>query len=407
MTSFRFLKRSRWKNYVTPKLIKKAPIHQWLVFPHSFSAELVEELVKLWGLNSDDSILDPFAGAGTTLVTAKKKNINATGFDLSPFAVFVAKAKTANYDLSSLKNTWIQIKENFRIIPHQKLKKTYPELITKALTDRILLTFEGLDETIFQYSKNKTEQIFFRLALFKIMPEFSQAKASGGWLKWVDNDINVDDFFPTYCNQINLMLRDIESFENYSPRIEISLCDARYLPIPDKKYTAVITSPPYPNRHDYTRIFGVELMYGFLDWEETRELRYQSIHSHPEAKPSRPEFNKYIPPRKLELAINKIRKKKVPNRLVSMLEGYFIDLYCCFRELKKVCASDANIAVVLGNAQYYGIPLMVDEIAADIGEQVGLNCTNIIAIRMRGNSAQQMKIFGRNPSRESVILFKA
>jgi len=56
---------------------------------------------------------------------------------------------------------------------------------------------------------------------------------------------------------------------------------------------------------------------------------------------------------------------------------------------------------VVGNAQYYGVPILVDELTAEIGEQVGLKCQTLVSARHRGNSAQQMGTFGRNPSRES------
>jgi hypothetical protein len=35
-----------------------------------------------------------------------------------------------------------------------------------------------------------------------------------------------------------------------------------------------------------------------------------------------------------------------------------------------------------------------------------LRCERIVAARYRGNSAQQMKTFGRHPARESVVYFQ-
>ena len=397
----------QWKAYVTPKLLRQAPVHRWLVFPHSFAGELVKELVDMWGLNEQDTILDPFVGAGTTLLAAKEAGISATGYDISPFSVFTANVKIASYDLISLKKNWQKIKANVNPTRKKRQSRSYPDLVKKALSPKILNAFENLDETISLYSSNQAEQSFFRLALFKIMPEFSRAKASGGWLKWVINQNTCEEFLSKYSINVELMIKDLIAVKPNKTNNQAYLGDARYLPSTNEKYTAVITSPPYPNRHDYTRIFGVELMYGFLDWEETRAIRYQSIHSHPESKPVRPDYNGYIPPKSLEKTLQDIKtKKNSDNRVIVMLEGYFVDLYCCFKEIEKVCTKDAKIAVVLGNAQYYGEPLYVDEIAANIGEQVGLTCTDIIATRMRGNSAQQMKLYGRHPSRESVILFR-
>jgi hypothetical protein len=93
-------------------------------------------------------------------------------------------------------------------------------------------------------------------------------------------------------------------------------------------------------------------------------------------------------------------------RIPPMLEGYFLDMYLCLREVKRVCRSQAKIALVLGNAQYYGEPIPVDKLTAEIGEQVGLTCEKILVARYRGNSAQQMGKYGRIPSRESIVVLR-
>ena len=88
-----------------------------------------------------------------------------------------------------------------------------------------------------------------------------------------------------------------------------------------------------------------------------------------------------------------------------MLEGYFADMFSALRELKRVCTTDAMVALVVGNVQYRGVPIMVDELTAEVGEQAGLRCRELLVARFRGNSAQQMKLLGKNPSRETVVVF--
>jgi hypothetical protein len=90
----------------------------------------------------------------------------------------------------------------------------------------------------------------------------------------------------------------------------------------------------------------------------------------------------------------------------EMLDGYFLDLYLTLREVRRVCKRRARVAFVVGNAQYRGVPLAVDELTAEVGEQAGLKCEKLLVARYRGNSAQQMGKYGRNPSRESVVVFR-
>jgi hypothetical protein len=48
----------------------------------------------------------------------------------------------------------------------------------------------------------------------------------------------------------------------------------------------------------------------------------------------------------------------------------------------------------------------VDEHLADVAEQVGLRVEDVVPLRLRGNSAQQMAAHGRRPSRESVVVIR-
>ena len=200
-----------------------------------------------------------------------------------------------------------------------------------------------------------------------------------------------------------MMLSDVCDTATQGDRYwEACVADARVMPASDAEYSAVITSPPYPNRHDYTRIFGVELMFAFQDWEANRALRYQTFHSHPEARPNRPSAGRYKPPKALDASVRDLSDK----RIQRMLDGYFLDMYLCLCEVARVCRKGAKAAFVVGNTQYDGTAILVDELTAEIGEQAGLTCKEIRAVRWRGNSAQQMGKYGRMAARESVVMFE-
>lgn len=400
---------SDWQSWVTPKGMETKPIHRWYVFPHSFTSELVDALAAQWELGRGDKILDPFVGAGTTILAAKQRGIPANGHDLSPLAVLASSVKVANYDPERLRSSWHRLMSRLETIDWLDVTQDYSELVRRALPGKLLAAFDSIFRQIGCLSCSTGEQDFFRLALLTILPKYSRAVATGGWLSWIDNRTNSRSLIQSLNNQITLMLDDLACVQfagNTGNHWHIELADARLLPDADSTYTAVITSPPYPNRHDYTRVFGIELMLNFLNWEETRRLRYQSFHSHPEAKPERPDIAGYVRPRRLSLAINRLAKHVIDPRVEAMLRGYFVDMFICLRECYRVCRTGAKLAFVLGNAQYNGIQFPVDMITAEIGESVGLVCDKIIVARYRGNSAQQMSKHGRMPSRESVVVFE-
>lgn len=397
-----------WRRWVTPTPLKKEPVHRWYYFPHSFTNDLVEALIDDWALDGSDRILDPFCGAGTTLVAAKKRGISATGFDLSPLAVLASQVKTSNYQAARLWSKWNELRDAIDPASWNGASKIYPILVKQAFPGKLLGAFDAIARSIEALDCSDAERRFFQLALFRTLPEFSRAVATGGWLSWTSNRRATSDILPALRQRAEEMLIDLET--SGLPRRcgwSAEIADARSLPAQDGAFSAVITSPPYPNRHDYTRVFGVELMFGFLNWTQTRQLRYQSFASHPEAKPKRPAAqNMYVQPISLSRILSRLEKQKLENRIVRMLKGYFLDSYLCLREAARTCRKKARLAFVVGNAQYSGVTIPVDELIAQIGEQSGLRCEKLLAVRSRGNSAQQMGAYGRNPSRESIVLFR-
>lgn len=396
-----------WRSWVVPELLRERPVHRWFVFPHSFTDDIVRALVEEWGLGKGDQILDPFAGAGTTVLAAKQLGIPAIGFDLSPLAALATQVKTAEYDTTALAANWEKLRRRIKICSINSESGFYTELVRKALPGNKLATLHGVKAAIEDFDAPAAMRAFFKLALLAQIPKFSNAVATGGWLSWRTDSLPETKLPHELDNTVRSMLSDLRVVPEPATGTWYGrISDARSLPLEDGCCAAVITSPPYPNRHDYTRVFGVELMFGFLDWEGTRTLRYQTMHSHPEAKPNRPFVNGYREPAFITKAVDEVAKNTAQRRLIAMLHGYFLDLYLSMSEVARVLRLDGYAAFVLGNAQYEGVPIEVDKAAALIGKQVGLHCCEIRVIRERGNSAQQMKSYGRNPSRESIVILR-
>ena len=400
---YRTTEQTEWRYWVTPKGAKEKAVHRWYLFPHSFTDDLVHALIDEWDLNGHDKILDPFAGAGTTLLAAKERGIPSNGYDLSPLAVLASNTKTATFSRQRLETAWQTLERTLIHDSTVPMDRVYPELVHKALPEGRLDALDAVATGIENLNCSSSERDFFRLALLSIIPRFSHAVANGGWLRWLNQGASAENVTNFFKEQVEMMLSDVcDTAPQDDKYWEARVADARVMPASDAEYSAVITSPPYPNRHDYTRIFGVELMFAFHNWEANRALRYQTFHSHPEARPNRPSAEKYKPPEALENSVRDLSDK----RIRRMLDGYFLDIYLCLCEVARVCRKGARAAFVVGNTQYDGTAILVDEFTAEIGEQAGLTCKEIRAVRWRGNSAQQMGKYGRVASRESIVMFE-
>ena len=400
---YRFTEAPEWRAWVTPQAAREKAIHRWYLFPHSFTGELVQVLIDEWGLKAQDCILDPFVGAGTTLLAAKERRVPSIGYDLSPLAVLSANTKVAAFSRERLETVWHALADEIGKDRPRAMRRRYAELVEKALPGGRLAALDHIAQCIEKVECSLAERDFFRLALVAIIQPLSCTVANGGWLRWRDEGMGVEAVVRLFEERVGLMLAEIaEPYVDMEEEWRAHIADARKLPEQKGEYTAVITSPPYPNRHDYTRVFGVELMFAFLDWKENRDLRRQSFHSHPEARPRRPVAGDYVEPTRLNDAVCELRDP----RIQRMLRGYFLDMHLCLGEVKRVCHSGAMMAFVLGNVRYDGRVIRVDEFTAELGERVGLECCEIRTVRWRGNSAQQMGRHGRVASRESIVMFR-
>ena len=394
--------------WVTRKPLLSKPIHRWYTFPHSFTSELVHSLIDDWSLSKEHSIVDPFVGAGTTVLAAKEREVPATGYDISPLAAFVSRVKTTTYDdPCSLRSAADEL--ICRLSKPSRVRSTseYPAIVRRALPGQILPTLANCRDEINRLQFSKPVRDFMTLALLSTLPRYSRARPSGGWLKWAGNPSRSTSFRGVLRHTLNRMLADVENVQLPKTRQWCAaVADARSLPESPGAYDGVITSPPYPNRHDYTRVFGIELLFTFLNTDQLRSLRRQTVESHPEARPKRRESPEYHAPALLGSTLTQMRGTGVDPRVLRMLEGYFKDMHLFLLEVRRICRTGGRIALVVGNAQYAGTRVLADEIIASIGESIGLRCDGLSVARLRGNSAQQMAKFGRQPSRETIVTFQ-
>lgn len=393
---------------VTPKFIPRHPRHRWYWFPHSFSPELVEEILQHWELPQGARLLDPFVGSGTTTLVAKQRGLQSTGFDLSPLAVLVSRAKTENYDVRQLNEAKLQILDLAgKAASSGRVDTPLYEgsrQLKKAFTFQEYQTLASLRKAI-NHKAFGVIRLFFTTALLSTVKVFSRGIASGGWLKWVDKEeASAEEILQEFDRRVENMISDVEQNPLPHAQADIREYDPLSKKISTSFFDAVLTSPPYPNKHDYTRVSHVELAFLGKTEAEIKTLRKRMLRSHVEGELTPRSGNFEVPSRLL--AIIKQIDGLVDRRLPKMLLGYFEDLYLLMENLKFATKPGAPIALVVGNVRYAGVDIPVDELLIEVAEQSGFAHEETWVARFRGNSAQQMARYGRTPMRESIVFLR-
>lgn len=68
-------------------------VHGLHEYKGKFNPQIAKALLNICDVRAGSRVLDPFCGSGTTLVEAVQLGADATGYDINPFAAFLANAK--------------------------------------------------------------------------------------------------------------------------------------------------------------------------------------------------------------------------------------------------------------------------------------------------------------------------
>jgi len=404
MAAVRIIEKLEWGKFVSPLSDKNIVPFNWYGFKHRFGSELVSKIFDLFSLSKGSTVLDPFCGGGTTLIKAKLDGYNAVGLDISPFSVFLINTLSKTYDTGRLQKTFKNI--SHKVNPNVDIPNV--AILQKSFSELTLKYIYSLKNTI--NSLSPPERDFFLFSLLRILDSVSKAKKSGGFLRITNQrKVPFEVVKKMFIESSEKLMEDVKNFKYTDSFVTAKIGDAREYPyeIKNRRYDAILTSPPYPNRHDYTRIYELELLVGFIkDNQSLKRLRYETLRSHVEAK-KKYKATDYIRPVLLEKKIKELDKRELNNsKIVPTIDGYFEDMYLSLKEMSNVLKPGKHIGLVVSNVRFAGVMIPVDELLGEIGEQVGLKTEGIYALRYRGNSSQQMLRHRREPSRESLVVWK-
>ncbi|MCR4913466.1 MAG: site-specific DNA-methyltransferase [Lactobacillus sp.] len=275
-------------------------------FPSKIGKLILDDLISREKIdNKKDFILDNYAGSGTTLVEAKLKNYDSFGIDINPFAVLACKVKTANYDVSLLKDYWSELyneislynsillsNENTLLSFTEPNKNDYNEILseiekfkttnkdgTKWFLPKAITGLSIIKHLLLKRPKT-CERDFFSLAFFAIIRRVSTA-FDGEVRPHVNKNKKQRNVAEAYEKKVLEMIDIMNDWNNITQKDVISdtiLCNNATSDDVDnyindlknktgKELGLVVSHPPYLNCFDYIPVFKLKFMWanGFDD----------------------------------------------------------------------------------------------------------------------------------------------
>ncbi len=435
----RFADRISVKNGLSRKLVsyqgnKKVPGLRWMKYKEGFSTRLVEDLL---GQTEAKTVLDPFSGTGTAPLSAGSMGLVATGIEIMPVGNLSARAVVAaanglNYVsffqssqklINSLSSSSYDVDLLFHHIPITE--RAFPEQTEQDLAKARKFVAEVHDPSL---------HTLLTLACVSVLEEISYTRKDGQFLRWdprsgrnVSERLHKSEL-PTLAQalqkRLSEIMNDIPELQRKYGGATPTFVDGSSLTelkkLPDESFDAVVTSPPYANRYDYTRTYALELVYLGYDADRLKKLRQELLSATVENRSKgKLLFREYgeTPLLKhafrmtenqaaLQEALHVLRQEahNLSNRNVILLvENYFTEMALIVSELARLVTPGGSVFMVNDNVRYHGQEIPVDLILSDFAEQSGFRCEAIWTLnRGKGNSSQQMGRFGRQELRKCV-----
>jgi SAM-dependent methyltransferase len=409
------------------------PIHRWVPWIAGFSAGFVTDCLHEYLPGADPAattVLDPFAGVGTTLVEAYRRGHNAVGFEINPYPALAARAKleAAEIRIEELE-FWIRA---FRSAMSDLVPSSMQPTAARppGFKSRIPFFSESIERQVLlalSFVRGMADQRLrdlFLVAIGSVMVRFSNYSyepsltSRPGAGKPLIEHADVTCVISEKLYEILLDSRTLQAERVAAPSvtgrvIHGSIFDAREH-LPESSIDLAITSPPYLNNYHYIRntrphLFWLDMVADTSGLRVVEEASFgkfwQTVR---DGEPIKLAFS--LP--SLESLLAELRKAN-PNKGVyggggwaNYAAQYFNDTDRLFEVMSALLKPGGRMVIVIGNSILQGIEIKVEEFLAEIGSRHGLCCEAMHMLRTKrvGNSIVRSSV--RKDSGSAATLYE-
>ena len=355
----------------------------------AFPDHLVDSILESFSPNKGAVFFDPYCGSGTALVEAQKRGLLAFGLDANPSGVLASKVKTDwSIDLSRIRTAIDCFSCDAENLEAQKDDPITLYLKKSGMIDRGWITEKAATQSVAikRWIDNKLYNVqvrrFFMLALIAaVVKDLSNVKF-GPELYCVSPPNQPPTAAASVTARLNAMLVDLESGDLTKTKGEVRLGDAR-----DGRSVRtaanwndtpafVVTSPPYPTEHDYTRNSRLELVFmeAVVGLESLRRIKRRMIRSHSKgiyARDRDAELVEEFEPvqrikRQIEDRVDQ-RSSGFEGQYPKVVSNYFGGMLRHFRTMSKYLPAGSRLAYIVGDeASYKGVHIPTAQLLVEL-----------------------------------------
>ena len=369
-----------------------ARVHRWFRLTPSFGPDLVAEMLSALRCDSDDVVLDPFAGAGTTSIECQLEGLASYGFEINPLLKFVCDT-CLNWELDPLvlgialdeiceEFTRLDPQVSFDNLAAFRLELPKIHNPTRWWRPDVLKQLLVLKSCIGSLECAESIKDFFRLALAGVLvPDLTNVTLGRLQLHFIDRTSDIIRVLESFESHSRDMIADLQETHRLGLRrtSRVFLVDSanlRGLEL-DEPIRCVITSPPYPNRYSY--VWNTRPHLYFLDFfsapRQAADLDKRTIGGTWGSATSILQKGKIAAEYSIiEEVVSPVVEsiRQADNLMANYAIKYFNLLAKQIVEMDPLLAQDARAAYVVGCSRLKGVYIETDVMLGKILEGLGL-----------------------------------
>ena len=379
------------------------PLHAWYPYLEGYSPHFVREIIRTYTPNAQ-TILDPFAGTGTTPLTIMQMGRQGFYCEINPVLRFLIQTKTIVYLTSKEDRSLV-------IAALQLLLDKLEERLCSCQEDQVLIDtythtfgasifFDNETKSLILRARTLVNQLFnqnilvgnlFCIAVLSSLVSSSNLIRSGDikyrksksdWKKKVPFIVNIKEY-------LNRIIKDLQEIPVYNSHPYLISANANMIDTnKDIQIDAVITSPPYLNGTNYFRNTKMELwfMRDITTKQDLANLRYQAVVAGINNVTKRKIGLDIAKP--IQETVQQLEAATYDQRIPKMVIGYFQDMEYIFTRLRTILTQNAIIAIDIGDSIYAGIHVPTDDLLVQVLELQGYTLVDRVLLRKRTSRNQ-------------------
>jgi len=305
-------------------------------YPAIFVPQIPAILIQILS-DEGDLVLDPFAGAGSTLIEASRLRRRFLGVDLNPYAVNIAQAKLLA--ISRTDEAWYESEK-------RNIRQLSPVADPKRLCDD-----EGIDHEVFEWFEEKTLSELLAIRRYIIQRKGSDCN--------LVRQVIFSSILNKCCSQ-----RDHYTYvtDKCFPKTMIYRPAKQYF----TEQLELTCAATIEAKRQFQRVHGCEwvpLQDGIIECADARHLRWITDHSIDLVVTSPPYLgvNDYVRSMRLtwlffpedgtEMAIREEIGARRKRQRKKAYEEYFRDMEAAFMEIARVLKPTGYLALVMGQGR--------------------------------------------------------